>query len=344
MTMAITDDTILATPTPVRSLEGAAAVAARFGVKGEASALSSERDSNYRIKAEDGREYLLKITNPAEDSAVSDVQTQALVHVARIDPGLPTPRPLPAANGDYQLRIDDAGPKQIARLMTYLPGMQLHHARATPALRRDIGQNLARLDRALEGFSHPMSGYTILWDLKHAPDLRDLLSLIEHADRRALAASTLDRYEAQVAPATGDLRWQVIHNDFNRHNLLCESEQGTRVTGIIDFGDIVRAPRINDLAIACAYHTGTDGWGPAAEIAAGYNEALKLTTLERGLLPDLIATRLGMTVLITGWRAAKYPENRDYILRNSLQAWGGLEHLRAVGRASVQQTFDEALT
>ena len=63
MTMAITDDTILATPTPVRSLEGAAAIAARFGFMGVASPLSSERDSNYRIKAENGREYLLKITN-----------------------------------------------------------------------------------------------------------------------------------------------------------------------------------------------------------------------------------------------------------------------------------------
>ena len=176
MSMAITDDTILATPTPVRSLEAAAAVAARFGVAGEASPLSSERDSNYRIKADDGREYLLKITNPAEDVAISDFQTQALLHVARTDPSLPTPRPLPAANGDFQLRIRDAGPDQIARLMTYLPGIQLHHVQADAGcFSRNIGQNLARLDRALEGFSHPMSGYTILWDLKHAPGLRDSL-------------------------------------------------------------------------------------------------------------------------------------------------------------------------
>jgi hydroxylysine kinase len=343
MTMAITDDTILATPTPVRSLEAAAAVAARFGVTGEASPLSSERDSNYRIAADDGREYLLKITNPAEDVAVSDFQTQTLLHVARADPSLPIPRPLPATNGEHQLHINDAGPEQIARLMTYLPGVQLHHVQATRALRRNIGANLARLDRALEGFSHPMSGYTILWDLKHAPGLRDLLGLIDDPDRRALAATTLDAYEARVAPATGDLRWQVIHNDFNRHNLLCASEQGTEVTGIIDFGDIVKAPRINDLAIACAYHTGADSWARAAEIAAGYNADLALTALERQLLPDLIATRLGMTVLITGWRAAKYPENRDYILRNARQGWEGLGWFASAGRQTVQQMFDEAL-
>ena len=343
MTMAINDDTILATPTPVRSLEGAAAIAARFGVVGQASGLSSERDSNYRITAGDGREYLLKITNPAEDAAVSRFQTEALLHVARADPDLPTPRPLPAANGDYLILIDDAGPQQIARLMTYLPGVQLHHVAPTPALRRNIGRSLARLDRALDGFSHPISGYSILWDLKHAPDLRDLLEFIEDKGRRRLVASVLDRYEARVAPVTGELRWQVIHNDFNRHNLLCASERGTEITGIIDFGDIVRAPLINDLAIACAYHTGAETWVPAAEIVGGYNAALALTPLERDLVVDLIATRLAMTVLITGWRAAKYPENRDYILRNANQGWAGLEHLASAGRASVQHDFDEAL-
>src|SRR5581483_3847899 len=114
----------------------------------------------------------LKITNPAESAAVSRFQTEALLHVARTDPGLPTPRPMPAAEGEYLLCVEDAGPAQIARLMTYLPGVQLHHVQATPALRRNIGLSLARLDRALEGFSHPMSGYSILWDLKHAPELR----------------------------------------------------------------------------------------------------------------------------------------------------------------------------
>jgi Ser/Thr protein kinase RdoA (MazF antagonist) len=105
----------------------------------------------------------------------------------------------------------------------------------------------------------------------------------------------------------------------------------------------VRAPLINDLAIACAYHTAIDTWSPAAEVAAGYNAAMPLTSLERDLLPDLIATRLAMTTLITGWRAAKYPENRDYILRNANQGWAGLEHLASAGRASVQHDFDEAL-
>lgn len=342
--MAITDDTILATPAPVHSLDAAAAIAERFGVTGEASALSSERDSNFRIAADDGREYLLKVSNPAEDPQVARFQTETLLWVARADPSLPVPRPLTAPNGAFDIRIGGAGAtEQIVRLLTYLPGVQLHTVDPTPALRRNIGASLARLDRALDGFSHPMSGYAILWDLKHAPDLRHLLEFIDDSERRALVASVLDRYEARVRPAAGELRWQVIHNDFNRHNLLCASKQGVEITGIIDFGDIVRTPLINDLAIACSYHTAADGWGAAAEIAEGYNGGMKLTPLERELLPDLIATRLGMTTLITGWRAARYPENRDYILRNAGQAWGGLGYFHAAGRQSIQQTFDEAL-
>jgi hydroxylysine kinase len=344
MAMAmIVDDTVLATPTPIHSLEAAAVIAARFGVAGAASVLSSERDSNFRISADDGREYLLKITNPAEDPAVTNFQTEALLWLSRTDPSLPAPRPLRAPTGEYELHLATAGgPDQIARLLTYLPGLQLQHVNATPALRRNIGMTAARLDRALSGFSHPMSGYRLAWDLKHASELRGYLSFIDDRDRRRLAGLALSRYE-RVQPVIADLRWQVIHNDINRHNMLCATKDSIEIAGIIDFGDLVRAPMINDLAIACSYHTEADSWGAAAEIASGYNAALPLTPLELRLLPDLIATRLAMTVLITGWRAVKYPENRDYILRNSHQAWGGLEHLRAVGLRSVQRQFDEAL-
>ena len=62
-----------------------------------------------------------------------------------------------------------------------------------------------------------------------------------------------------------------------------------------------------------------------------------LTETEIALLPDLIATRLLITVAITGWRAQQHPENRQYILRNNGLAWTGLARLDALPR---QQASD----
>ena len=344
MVMTIIDDTVLSTLAPVFSVEAASVIAARFGVAGAASRLSSERDSNFLISAADGGEYLLKISNPAENPAVTNFQTEALLWLGHADPALPTPAPLRSLNGDYELHVaQPGGPDQIARLLTYLPGVQLHQVEVTPQLRRNIGMTVARLERALNGFSHPMSGHRIAWDLEHAAELRNYLSFIDDPDRRRIVDRALGAYEDHVQPAITDLRWQVIHNDINRHNLLCGSKKGVEITGIIDFGDLVRSPMVNDLAIACSYHTGADGWEAAAEIASGYNAASPLTPLERGLLIDLIATRLAMTALITGWRAAIYPENRDYILRNNRQTWNGLGYLQSAGRRQMQQMFDEAV-
>ena len=50
---------------------------------------------------------------------------------------------------------------------------------------------------------------------------------------------------------------------------------------------------------------------------------LPLQAAELDILFDLIATRMVLTVAITGWRAARYPENAAYILRNNQQRLGG---------------------
>jgi hydroxylysine kinase len=47
-------------------------------------------------------------------------------------------------------------------------------------------------------------------------------------------------------------------------------------------------------------------------------------------------TRMVLTVAITGWRAARYPENASYILRNNPQAWAGLERCETLNRTEAQ--------
>ena len=48
-----------------------------FGVIGKAECLYSERDQNFHLRTPEDSEWVLKISNPAEDPAVVDFQTRA---------------------------------------------------------------------------------------------------------------------------------------------------------------------------------------------------------------------------------------------------------------------------
>jgi len=44
-----------------------------------------------------------------------------------------------------------------------------------------------------------------------------------------------------------------------------------------------------------------------------------------------------MTIVISSWRAARYPANRNYILRNNAAAWARLQRMAMLSRD--QATF-----
>ena len=59
-----------------------------YGLEARAARLTGERDENFKVTAADGRDYVFKVAHPAENPAVTDLATAALLHLERIDPGL----------------------------------------------------------------------------------------------------------------------------------------------------------------------------------------------------------------------------------------------------------------
>ena len=342
MSMSVQQEigSLLGTAIPPFSAREAEALALEvFGLHAAASGLSGERDSNFHLRVGDAEHYVLKVSHPAEDRQVTNFQTEALLHIASVDPSLPVPRVLKTRMGETERLLKRSGEDaRVVRVLTFLLGEPLHRAPASPLQRRNLGSLLARLDIALRDFSHPASDHELMWDMKHASRLRDLLVHICNPHQRGLAERFLDNFEAHALPAFPYLRAQVIHNDMNPHNVLVCPDDSDRIAGIIDFGDMVHAPLINNLAVAAAYHP-TDSGHPLAAMAdviRAYHAELPLQDDEIDLLFDLIATRMVLTVTISGWRAARYPENRDYILRNNRKAWAGLERLSSLPRDEAQ--------
>ena len=336
-----TPDRLLTSNKPsAKAADAVGLVASAFGLEATAAQLAGERDANFHLTTRDGRGFMLKIVNAAEDPDISDLQVRALGHIAARDPTLPTPRPVPSPDGLDEVYATFDETRHVARLSTYLPGLPLHFSTPSTAQAAALGHCLARLDLALRDFRHPAADRDLLWDLRQAPKLRPLLSYIADARRRQLATAALDRYEQEIAPLTSAFRNQIVHNDFNPHNVLVDSDNPTLVTGVLDFGDMVHTALINDVAIAAAYQV-TDAAPlerPLALVQA-FHALIPLQEIEVDALFDLIAVRLVVSITISEWRASLYPENADYILRNQPQVAAALSAMAERDRDEARRRF-----
>ncbi len=331
---------LLTSPPPVIPPEHALSLAeTHFGLRGTLKPLTSERDANFLLRAPDGRGYVLKFANLAEPAAQTDFQITALRHLEAHAPTLPVPRALRSLDGRDAVAL----PGGLFRVLSYLEGVPLHLSPNTAPRRAAMGRMAAALSQGLAGFSHPAADHTLLWDIRQAAGLRPLLTAIADTDLRTRAEATLDQFETAVAPALPACRWQVVHNDLNPHNVLADPARPDQIAGVLDFGDMVRTALVCDLAVAASYQI-----DPAAPLdslvtfTAAYHQTLPLLPVETALIFDLVATRMLTTIAIASWRAARYPGNAAYILRNLPSARAGLNAFAALPRATVQSALARA--
>jgi Ser/Thr protein kinase RdoA (MazF antagonist) len=101
---------------------------------------------------------------------------------------------------------------------------------------------------------------------------------------------------------------------------------------------------VNDVAVAAAnlLGDGPDFLGPANDLISGYHAATPLTADELDLLAELMLARIAARLVISQWRAVRFPENRAYILRNTARAHEQLSRLRAIGVDEITARVHDA--
>lgn len=321
------------------SAEEALRIASRyFGIEAHSvKRLISERDHNFLLRSERGA-FVLKVAHPAEDRLLSNLQSEALLHVEMRDPGLHVQRVLRGLNGSSELALEFEGQVRIVRMVSYLEGTLLRHAPVSLAQQRNLGIELARLSVALRDFDHPGADHVLLWDIQHSEGLRAMFDVFD-AERRPWMEEILETFVKDVKPLLSRLRKQVVHNDLNSDNALVQPDDMDQIAGILDFGDMVRTALVNDVAVAVAYALG-DGEAlleaPRAFLE-GYQSVTPLTDEEMDIFHDLLMVRMVLRLTLTEWRAARFPENSEYILRNTPRTWTQFERLRSMSRAQVEQ-------
>jgi 4-aminobutyrate aminotransferase-like enzyme/Ser/Thr protein kinase RdoA (MazF antagonist) len=325
-------DAVLTADPPTFDESEAVVIAARAFALDATSArnLGSERDQAFLLL--DGTEPLavMKISNPAEDPEILDMEALVVRHAARVDPDLPIASPLPrpgTTNLDdpltYRVHHHERGRDHWLRVYRVLPG----HSRTDPTLMSDaalsaFGATSARLGRALRGFFHRRAERTMLWDMQHALRSRAFLPSVADPHTRDLAQRTLDRFEQNLGPQWPSLRAQVIHTDLTPDNSLLDDDGF--VTGIIDFGDMSHTALLVDLASVlealCDGRADDDRLRAARLVIDGYQRVTPLEPIELALLGELWATRCAISIAIKSWRVERGLEDGEFAQRN-LDDW-----------------------
>ncbi len=307
----------------------AAAVEAQFGLSGDYAALVSERDQNFRLKTADDRQFVVKVTSRSEDAASTDFRVGALLHLESAN-DIRVPSVVRTEGGKSSGWIDDEEASYRLRVVTWVEGEQLETIGVDERLATEFGKALARLDRALRAYSHPGENPVLLWDLQRVVELRELLDCIDDSSIREAVRRSLYDFEQNVLPAMSDLRYQVIHSDANPENALVDNGE----FGFIDFGDIIRAPQIFDVAIASSYLRRLDD-NPTALIesfVAGYHSEMPIETTEADLLFDLVRARLATTITLLYWRLEARDEDDPYRQKTLELESGASEFLQLLDR------------
>lgn len=305
--------------------------------------LPTERDDTFRVHTPHGQ-VVAKFAHPLDDAEELHEQITTLTALAREHPALPVQRVVPARDGQLLTRIiDGVGQVRQLRVLTYLEG-ELFGARARPlSAVHTVGALHAQLAVAITAIGDtaqpPLLGAATPWNLLSVEHYGPLVDAIIDSDVRREAAGVVARFvQAGLARARA-LPAVLAHNDMHGDNVLVSVEPGV-VTGVLDFGDMTRTPRVADLAVAASYARGRaqsthEPWAAARAYVCGYESEQPLSDDEHCLLPELVLLRLAQRAILNSAIAAANPTATHYASRNLSAIGRDLRELGAVIPSSL---------
>ena len=312
-----------------------------WGLDGDLEVLPSERDRNFLVRGNDGAPtHVLKIANLDEAADFLACQDQAMARLAKA--GVPVQHVVSAIDGRDLVPLGDPGPP-LARVLTWLPGRTLASVDApTTDLLTDLGTAMGRSATALLDFDHPAAHREFHWDVLRAGRvIGDALDEIDDIERRTLLTAVLDRLQSELVPHLTMLRRSVIQNDANDHNILV-SEDGRRVVGLLDFGDMIHSITAHEAAVACAYAMlgRDDPTGVMKAVIHGFVGTCPLSADEIDALPSLVIARLATSVAVSA-RQGRLSDD-PYLRVSEAPAWDLLERLHAMAPSELRVAAHEA--
>ena len=269
---------------------------------------------NYKIEDIHSQMWVFKHFRPEEvenQKAIAD----SLLELGHHDM-IALPQPV-RING-HSIHIYKDG--SAGRLTRFLTGTFLADSDLSTALIKDLGHHMGLLVQSLQRLTSPIiKSKEMSWDLRYSGQCYAKLHHIASPSDRKLIHYFLNRYRDVVLPRYDKLRRGLIHNDWNDWNILC---QDNTVVGLIDFGDMVHGPIVQELAVGLCYllMLSKDVLVDAALLTKSFHEAYPLTCEDVDLLYYMVAARLCLSVCHSA-EAKTNTIDTAYILINERPAW-----------------------
>jgi Ser/Thr protein kinase RdoA (MazF antagonist) len=266
----------------------------------------SETDRTVLVDAATGP-VVLKVSGTAR------MQAALLEVVATTAPALPIPRVLHVASGNAVTPTDDGD----VFVMTALEGVPLEDVDLWPALVEDLADVQAALVGALRWTDARAAAVPTSndWSIEAVTAHEDLIDRVADVRHRVAMHAAVDVYRSELAPVLAAMPRQVLHADANLSNVLVADGH---VSGVIDFGDAIEAPRVLDVAVTACYLAialGSFEHPLLERYLDRIGTALGLDATETGVVLPLAACRLVSAVVLARETARLHPERDEYVLR-----------------------------
>lgn len=328
----IAPDSLSLTPTQVAQI-----LEAHYGLLATSlTALQSELSAVYRVRLASGQSVAFKaIRYRKDDEMLTAWQTSAMEHLNAL--GLPAPATIRTEKGELLAVAETEQGLVIAHLGEWLSGTPLEAVPATPEMMHAVGVSGAHIALALGDVSRPAIQRDHPWVLSRTLEtIRESLVAIEDQKIVTLLRQAEHRFERIVEPVLHDLPHAVVHHDLHDSNLLVD-KQSERVNGVLDFGDMVWAPRIAELAVIAAYACrGADDPAKAyLGVAEGWGAVMPLNAEEVEVLLGASIGRLAVNLAV--WSARSSSDRGEYARARSQTTVRGLVALLAVAETSFTE-------
>ena len=301
-----------------------------WNIKAQLTPLSGEYDLNFLARTDADQDYVLKVMRPACDVEFLNMQIDALIQIADYDRHLPFPTPVQSASGNQTVQYkDSSGEARLLWVLPRLPGRVFADIRHPPSsLIHELGSLIGESDLALADFDHPSLSRDFKWNLMSALWIKTEIAAVATGDRLTLLDNIVAVFE-EVQGTLQSLPVQAIHNDATDHNILVAGAltDPLKISGLIDLGDLCKAPRICNLAIAAAYLVldAPNSEDRLASLVSGYHAVNPLTGPELDLLWPLLRMRLAVSIVNSTLMAREVPDD-PYVVISQASAWRFLEN------------------
>ena len=302
--------------------------------------LNGYENENYLINTTDNKYIFKKYPYSLELESIIHGENEVLLFLSQNNNKFPVP--IKSVDGVYLKTIQIDKEVFIFRVLSFLDGQMLGSIKNTKEIFESFGTFLAKMNKRLQSCNNIIiEGRIWNWDLQYFHLNKKYINDFILEKDKVLVNYFFLQFEEHVNPVISSLRKSIIHSDANEWNVLITNG---KVSSIIDFGDLVYSPLINEVAIAMTYAS-YDKENPldwAVIILESYNNVLPILENEIKIIYYLIAARLCVS-LCNGAHSKKINPENSYAFSSEQSAWKMLKKWRILNPLFVENTFRKTL-